>query len=182
MALPYQIMVARCCCAALTETMGEQGEQVGACSAGRFNVDFIMSNPGANSPAAGAARAKLVLLRDAMLQLHKALVDSERVEYERTLGPIPSANEFLRLLASDPWFAWLSPLTRLLVSMDEALEGEEPLTEQGINALMANAFALLVTDESGHGFGKEYFEALQRDPDVVMAHAEVARLRPKHGK
>ena len=35
---------------------------------------------------------------------------------------------------------------------------------------------LLVTSETGEGFGKNYFEALQGDPDVVFAHAEVAKL------
>lgn len=135
-----------------------------------------------NLPNSSAVKGKLVGLRDAILLLHKALVDSERVEYERTMGPIPSANDFLRLVATDPWFAWLSPLTRLLVSMDEALESEEPLTEQRSRAFFEKAFALLVTDESGQGLGRQYFDALQRDPDVVMAHAEVARLRPKDAK
>jgi hypothetical protein len=129
-----------------------------------------------------AAQARLVSLRDAVLQLHKSLVDSERVEYERAFGPIGSANDFLRLLATDPWFAWLSPLTRLLVTIDEALEGEEPLTEQQMKAMTAGTFDLLVTDEVGEGFGRHYFTALQRDPDVVMAHAAVAKLRPKQAR
>lgn len=141
-----------------------------------------MSEQERKSAQIGAARSDLVSLRDAVLQLHKALVESERVEYERTMGPIPSATDFLRLLATDPWFAWLSPLTRLLVGMDEALEAEEPLTEQAIGRMIASAFALLVTDETGQGFGKQYFDALQRDPDVVMAHAEVAKLRPKRAR
>ena len=128
---------------------------------------------------ASDARNSLIALRDAMLALHKTLVDSERVEYERTMGPILSANEFLRLLANDPWFTWLSPLTRLIVKMDEALDGEGPLTEQRARVMITSAFALLVADENGHGFEKQYFEALQRDPDVVMAHADVARMRPK---
>jgi len=124
-------------------------------------------------------RTRLVALRDALLGLHKTLVDSERVEYEKTMGPILSANEFLRLLSNDPWFAWLVPLTRLLVTIDEALEGEEPLTDQRMAELSANAFTVLTVDEAGDGFGKQYFDALQRDPDVVMAHAAVAKMRPK---
>jgi len=39
-----------------------------------------------------------------LLQLHKALVDSERISYEQTMGPIPSPNHFLHLLTTDPWF------------------------------------------------------------------------------
>jgi hypothetical protein len=145
----------------------------------RSVVDSSMSEHGRASSERDAARAGLVSLREAVLQLHKALVDSERVEYERAFGPIGSANDFLRLLATDPWFAWLSPLTRLLVSMDEAIEAGEPLAVRQMKAMTAEVFGLLVTDEVGEGFGRHYFHALQRDPDVVMAHAAVAKLRPK---
>lgn len=128
-------------------------------------------------PEPEGIRLRLVTLRDALLRLHKSLVDSERVEYERTMGPISSPNEFLRLLSTDPWFAWLAPLTHLLVTMDEAVDTREPLTAATVDGMVNETFGLLVADESGEGFGKEYFEALQRDPDVVMAHAAVAKLR-----
>src|SRR4051812_1018173 len=98
------------------------------CGIGWQRLKFSMSEERRESTELNAARANLVSMRDAVLRLHKALVDSERVEYERTMGPISSTNEFLRLLSNDPWFAWLSPLTRLLVNMDEALESEEQLT------------------------------------------------------
>ena len=141
-----------------------------------------MSEHGRPVSGRSAAHASLISLREAVLQLHKALVDSERVEYERAFGPVGSATDFLRLLATDPWFAWLSPLTRLLVSMDEAIEGEEPMTAQQVNGMTTETFGLLVTDEGGEGFGRHYFNALQRDPDVVMAHAAVAKLRPKQAR
>jgi len=35
---------------------------------------------------------------------------------------------------------------------------------------------LLVATEAGEGFSRHYDEALQRTPDVVMAHARVAKL------
>ena len=53
-----------------------------------------------------------------MLALHKALVESERIEYEKTIGKIRSPNHFLQLLTNDPWFAWLSPLSQLIVSIE----------------------------------------------------------------
>src|SRR4051812_20535657 len=49
--------------------------------------------------------------RDALLNLHKALVDSERVRYEKVVGEIKSPSHFLQLLTDDPWFAWLHPLS-----------------------------------------------------------------------
>ncbi len=122
-------------------------------------------------------RQHLVELRRALLDLHKALIDSERVSYEKIVGEIQSPNHFLQLLTNDPWFAWLHPLSELVVAMDEALDGKEPLTEAGVGALVHQADRLIAPSESGEGFGRHYFEALQRDPDVVLAHAEVAKLR-----
>ena len=120
---------------------------------------------------------RLQALRDSLLSLHKALVDSERVEYERTIGKIQSPNHFLQLLVSDPWFAWLSPLSQLIVSMDEALSEKEPLTDGSVRTLEKQTNDMLVASETGADFSAHYFEVLQRDPDVVLAHAEVVKLR-----
>ncbi len=122
-------------------------------------------------------RERLLRLRGALLALHKTLVDSERVTYEQNVATIPSANHFLKLLTDDPWFAWLHPLSELIVAMDEALDdrAELPLTEELTGALVKRTAELLVASETGDGFARNYFEALQRDPEVVMAHATAAR-------
>jgi hypothetical protein len=122
-------------------------------------------------------REHLAQLREALLRLHKALVESERIGYEQNLGTIPSPNHFLRLLTDDPWFAWLHPLSELIVTMDEALEAKakEPLTAGLAAALVKRAADLLLASEAGEGFARHYFDALQRDPNVVMAHAEAAK-------
>ena len=47
--------------------------------------------------------------------------------------------------------------------------------------IVANASELLVASETGEGFARHYFDALQRDPDVVMAHAAAAKwFRLRH--
>jgi hypothetical protein len=126
---------------------------------------------------------RLQQLRNALFDLHKALIDSERVSYEKTLGVIESPNHFFQLLSSDPWFAWLHPLSQLIVAMDEALDEKQQLTSGGVEALVNQTRLLLVVSESGNGFSKHYFDALQRDPDVVLAHAEAAKLlRPRRAK
>ncbi len=137
-------------------------------------MDHEPDKTGGQAPA---ARERLQTLRSGLLRLHKALVESERVQYEKVIGKIQSPNHFLQLLTNDPWFAWLSPLSQLIVSIDEALDAKEPLTIPGVDALVKQASRLLVASENGSGFAKDYFEALQRDPDVVMAHAEVTRVR-----
>lgn len=122
---------------------------------------------------------KLQELRDALVTLHKTLLDSERVGYEQAIGRIPSPNHFLHLVTTDPWFAWLRPLSRLIVTLDEALDAPEPPAREAVNELTLQVRHLLVASEEGDGFPRSYFEALQRDPDVVFAHAGVAAvLRP----
>jgi hypothetical protein len=121
-------------------------------------------------------RKRLEKIRVALLALHKALVDSERIGYEQTMGPIQSPNHFLQLLTRDPWFVWLQPLSQLIVSMDEALDAKEPPDDAAVEALLKEAWILVSPSESGEGFSRHYFDALQRDPNVILAHAEATKL------
>jgi len=123
-----------------------------------------------------AHRKRLIELREALLRLSKTLIESERVGYEQTIGKISSPNHFLQLVMNDPWFAWLRPLSQLIVAMDEALDAKEPLTGTEAEILVKQARDLLVVAESGEGFSHHYFIALQRDPDVVLAHAETVKI------
>jgi hypothetical protein len=120
-------------------------------------------------------RNRLEAVRVALLTLHKALVDSERITYEQTVGTIQSPNHFLQLLTNDPWFAWLQPLSQLIVSIDEATEAKEPLTSTWVDATAKQTRSLLTPSESSEGFARHYFDALQRDPDVVIAHGAVIK-------
>jgi len=122
------------------------------------------------------ARQRLVALREALLHLHKILLESERISYEATFGPISSPYQFLHLVTNDPWFAWLTPLTRLLATVDETLDAKTPPTAAGATALLREAGALLVATVDGEGFSRHYDEALQRSPEVVLAHAAAAML------
>ena len=121
-------------------------------------------------------RKRLEKVRLALVALHKALVDSERIGYEQTMGTIPSPNHFLQLLMKDPWFAWLQPLSQLIVSMDEALDAKEPPADATVEALLKETWILLAPSETGEGFSRHYFNALQRDPNVIFAHAEATKL------
>lgn len=123
-----------------------------------------------------ATGQRLQDVRNALLLLHKALVESERVTYEKVVGAIKSPNQFLQLLIDDPWFGWLQPLSQLIVAMDEAQDARKPATDAGAQALIQKARLLLVPSEEGQGFGRHYFDALQRDPDVVLAHADASKL------
>ena len=120
----------------------------------------------------------------ALLRLHKALLDDERLAYERVHGRIVSNGAFLQLVLGDPWFAWLRPLSQLMVKLDELDESREPTAPDEIAALLASVRTLLTPSEEGEGFSRQYYDALQRDPEVGLAHAEVRALlaRPASGK
>src|ERR1051325_10912563 len=121
-------------------------------------------------------RTRLGAVRRALLKLHKALLDDERIEFERVRGRIASSGEFLQLVLNDEWFAYLRPFSALVVQIDELLDAEEA-TQAEADALMAQARALLRPDAGGaSGSGERYRAALQRAPDVVLAHADAAKL------
>ena len=110
------------------------------------------------------------------MALHKALMESERVGYEGTFGKIGSPNEFLRLMLQDPWFAWLRPISELMVQMDEALDAEEPLSADAARRFVESTTTLLKPIDTDERFGKQYLEAMQREPEVVLAHAAVLKV------
>lgn len=128
----------------------------------------------------GAPKERLSEIRQALLDVHKALVDSERISYEKTVGSIQSPTHFLQLLTTDPWFAWLRPLSHMIVTLDERLEAEEPLTEENVVSVIKQTRSMLTPSEEGQGFGRHYFEALQADSDVVIAHADLMQLLGKN--
>jgi hypothetical protein len=127
-----------------------------------------------SGPEPADLRPRLTGLREALLPLHKALLESERVSYEAAVGKITSPLHFLQLLTNDPWFAWLSPLTSLITAVDERLESKEPLTAAEAEALIVRARTLLRATEGGEGFSGHFDEALQRSPEVIFAQAAVA--------
>ncbi len=119
---------------------------------------------------------RLTDLRNGLLGLHKTLLDSERARYERDIARINSSGELLKLVLYDPWFAWLHELSEFVVLIDETLDAKEPPAGIEAERLIAQAWELLSPDEMGTGYPRRYFEALQRDPDVVLAHGRMRKL------
>lgn len=115
-------------------------------------------------------------LSRALLRLHKTLLDGERVAYERVHGRITSNGEFLHLLLGHAWFEWLRELSQSMAQLDELAEAEGVSARDAIADLITSIRTLLTPSAVGGGFGRRYYDALQRDPDVVLAHASVREL------
>lgn len=124
---------------------------------------------------ADATRSLLTDLRHILLKHHKTLLDSERARYEHDVDRIKSSGQLLNLLLHDPFFAWLHELSELIVMIDETLDADEPPTAADAARLLAQARTLLSPAETGQGFRRQYFDALQRNPDVVIAHGAAVK-------
>ena len=129
----------------------------------------------AGPPITPLTRERLQDLRTQLLKLHKVLLDDARAAYEMDRGRVGTNANLLQLVISDPWFAWLHPLSELIVRIDEMVARESPATELHATTLLDQVEKLLTASESGDGFQKRYYEALQRQPAVVLAHSDVRR-------
>lgn len=90
-------------------------------------------------------------LSHALLRLHKALLDAERLLYERLHGRIASNGEFLQLVLGDSWFAWLRPLSQLMTRLDKLADGEETAPSAEVVDLLDSVRSLLIPSETGKG-------------------------------
>lgn len=120
-------------------------------------------------------RRRLTDLRNGLLTLHKVLLDSESGSYTRDVAPINSRGELLQLVMNDPWFGWLHDLSLLVVQIDETLDDKVPASRDDVERYIQKSRTLLTPAEEGTGFEKRYFEALQRDPDVILAHGAMMK-------
>ena len=119
-------------------------------------------------------------IREGLVKLHGALIVTEQQTYERIIGPVPSMDVLIDLLQKDPWFTWLHPIADLLVRMDHLLEDDAyDITDENVAHLTREVDALLHPSVEGEGFERAYYEALDRAPDVVLAHFRVRKLLHK---
>lgn len=126
-------------------------------------------------------RRRIVLkIRDELVKLHGVLILAEQVTYEGINGPVESVDTLLDLLQHNPWFTWLHPISNLLVRIDYLLDDDAfEISEENVEHLMHEVVGLLHPSHEGDGFERAYYEALQRSPEVVLAHFQVRRLLPE---
>jgi hypothetical protein len=117
-----------------------------------------------------------VNLRQELQTLYLTLLATEQNTYEHIYGGIESTEQLLELMWKDPWFTWLHPLSDILVRIDYLLNDEAfDITEENVEHLFEEARLLLHPSIEGDGFERAYYEALQRAPDVVLAHFHLTR-------
>lgn len=119
-------------------------------------------------------RPQLERVRTEILHLHKAIIDDARTDIERVEGR-QAPHRFVERLMIDPAFAWLRPLSAVIVAMDEWLDARD--AEAAVaDALADELRTLLVPDASGGAFQQRYAELLARSPTIILAHAAAIRV------
>ena len=114
-------------------------------------------------------------LRRAVLELHKALMDAQRIRYEKLHGRIATSGEFLGLVLEHPQFAWLRELSALIARLDEWIDDEKSEPEE-LTALVAALQALTEQDGANAVFSTAYWEIVNNVPEATIAHVKLTRL------
>src|SRR5687768_15207546 len=116
-------------------------------------------------------------LRDAwkqLLPLHRSLIDAANADYTANVGPVSGPGHLLQLLQDDPFFAWLKPLTSLIVDIDSMTSTD--FVSADVDAIAARTERLFDGDPE---FSARYLPALQHDVDVAIHHAGVRQVLPR---
>ncbi|HEV3432118.1 MAG TPA: hypothetical protein VG320_29910 [Paraburkholderia sp.] len=112
-------------------------------------------------------------VRKPLLNLHKAMLDHERAEYEREFGPTTPA-AFLQVLINGTGFRWLMPLSTVIANVDETLDAKDAKPEDRIGA--AEGVTALFSGQESAEFFERYQALLQKSPHVLQLHGVVAQL------
>jgi hypothetical protein len=124
--------------------------------------------------------SKLDKLRHALLQLHKALLDAQRIRYERENGRVESRGELLALVLEDASFEWLRVLSALIARLDELADVDDRNVSGELRAVIER-LRTLVRFEGNDGFTGPYREIVEAVPDALVAHVQLSRLLNEPG-
>lgn len=123
-----------------------------------------------DNPARAKQRAALRDLSQALLPLHRTLIEAAKSDYAFAHGPVTGPTHLLRLLGEDPFFDWLKPVTALIVDIDEMVRIDFDAADIVRIAERVNA---LFNGGGNAEFAAHYLPILQRDVDVTVGHAAV---------
>jgi len=124
-----------------------------------------------------SAADDLAALRLPLLGLHKAVLATERRALERIHGDLSGA-QFLQIVSDPVRYGWFQPFSALILAIDDTLDVKDD-DENEIatpEELLERARELLLPPKADTPFGRRYVSLMQREPELVLAHAAVAKL------
>ena len=123
-----------------------------------------------------AQRATVDTLRPDLLELHRAVIDAQRIHYERSHGRVETSGEFLGLVLNHPDFDWIRALSALIARMDEWSEAGDGAGDAELEDILATLRDLLHPQGGNRAFTERYWRLVDDDPDVTVPHVKVWRL------
>jgi hypothetical protein len=119
-------------------------------------------------------------LRHALLELHKTLLDAQRIRYERENGRVESRGELLDLVLRDASFEWLRVLSAMIARLDELAAVDDKDVSAEMRGVI-DRLRTLVRFEGNSGFTDPYREIIEAVPDALVAHVQLSRLLADFG-
>jgi hypothetical protein len=126
-----------------------------------------------DDPVRAELRATLRAAWKQLLPLHRALIDTAGAEYSESVAPVSGPNHLLQLLQDDAFFAWLKPLTTLIVDLDSMARTD--FERADVDAMVKRIESMFGTNAETD-FAQRYVPMMQRDVDVAIAHAAIRQL------
>lgn len=125
--------------------------------------------------SSGFPRKRLDRIAEALRTVHRLLIEATKHEYERTHGPVKGPYALFALAAQDPAFAWLQPMTRLIVDAEDFIDGKErPAADADVIAIRDRAQAMI--HDTKQPFGVRYLDLVHTSPDVAAEHGRLQTL------
>jgi hypothetical protein len=112
-------------------------------------------------------------IRSLLLDLHRELLQVERVRLERVSGRL-TEGAFLQEVIDNPSMAWLGALTTLIALLDEVEEEEDRTRADQLRSSCVAQIRQLLERSDGE-FSTKYKGILQDSPSVVVAHGALMR-------
>jgi hypothetical protein len=116
-------------------------------------------------------KAQLEKISKNLKNVHKHLLDNERVASEIRLGHKIAPLEFFQLLTTDQSFAWMKPLSALMAEIDEFIDEAETVSESDV-AGIRDRVNFVLRDPASH-VSARYLQYLPQDSGLIMAHASL---------
>lgn len=114
-----------------------------------------------------SVRQRLDRIAEAARVLHKALIDETKREFEKTHGRINNPYALFTIVANDPAFQWLQPMTRAIVEVEDIIGRKEPpLAEADVKVARIKLEHLLTAE--GEPFATRFKALIQSSPEIAV--------------
>ena len=121
-----------------------------------------------DDPDRAARRAALREISRLLLPLHRSLIEAARADFAFAYEAVDKPSHLLQLLSEHPFFAWLKPMTSLIVDIDETARTDFEAAQ--FDEILRRVESLVANGGNAE-FSDHYRPLLQRDVDVAIAHA-----------